>query len=520
MSRPRIPRWLALAAVTAVGAVGACANLVNVERRTAAPAEVATLDQRSPWLKAHLRDGTVLILSAWRHDSLTREIVGTGQRQDVNRVVVDSGTLRLPVDSVALFETNVLSPSDAHSAITVMTGLSAAVTTYCALNPKACFGSCPTFYVTDAAGTALMAEGFSSSIAPALEATDLDALWTAHATSRDFTVRMTNEALETHVVRSVTVVAVPRAAGARIIADDAGVFHSATALVPPRACTADGADCLAALSAYDLAVHSSRADSTDLGTRELVELEFPAPGDGDVGVIVSTRQTLMSTFLFYQALAWLGTNATPWLARLTPDRIAAGSGEAGLGAILGRVDVLVEDRHGHWVAAGTVGETGPLATDTKIVVLPRSVAADAPLRVRIRSTRGMWRLDQVQLAKVAPAADAIRLDPVAVTSAGRPDARALALLLDATQPLVTFPGDDYELQYRLPGDPADLELFLEARGYYLEWMRQEWLAEEDPAKAARLFLDPRGALRELAPVYARQEAGMDSIFWGSRYVRR
>lgn len=36
----------------------------------------------------------------------------------------------------------------------------------------------------------------------------------------------------------------------------------------------------------------------------------------------------------------------------------------------------------------------------------------------------------------------------------------------------------------------------------------------------RLLLDPRGMLRSLAPAYKRQEAGMDSLFWESRYVKR
>jgi hypothetical protein len=50
-------------------------------------------------------------------------------------------------------------------------------------------------------------------------------------------------------------------------------------------------------------------------------------------------------------------------------------------------------------------------------------------------------------------------------------------------------------------------------------MRDEWIAEEDPAQAMALLTDPRAALRRLAPEFKKQEAGMEDLFWKSRYVR-
>jgi hypothetical protein len=75
-----------------------------------------------------------------------------------------------------------------------------------------------------------------------------------------------------------------------------------------------------------------------------------------------------------------------------------------------------------------------------------------------------------------------------------------------------------EIGYRLPEGSESFELFLEARGYYLEWMREEWLAEENPARAAQLWLDPSGALRDLAPAFKREEPRIETLFWNSRYV--
>ena len=66
---------------------------------------------------------------------------------------------------------------------------------------------------------------------------------------------------------------------------------------------------------------------------------------------------------------------------------------------------------------------------------------------------------------------------------------------------------------------AGFDVFLESRGYYFEWMREEWMTEENPLLAARLLLDPEGSLRALAPAYKAQEAGMEQIFWSSRFAR-
>ncbi len=517
MSHARHSAHCRLLILVAAFVLAACSKVVTVQRSTISPSAVAALDHRSPWLKAHLRNGGVYILEQWRSDSDAHAIVGTGQLQDANRTVIDSGLFRIALDSVSLFETNVVQKSGANQAMTVISGITLAVAGFCLANPKACFGSCPTFYVGDGTESRLMAEGFSASVAPALEATDLDALWMAAPASRDLSVTMKNEAFETHVVRWVDVMAVPRAPGTRVVVDDHGTFFAASSLVTPESCEARNGDCLAAVRGFDGVMHSSPADSNNLATRETIELEFRALGPGPLGVIVSTRQTLLSTYLFYQALAWMGSRATPWLGRLSSDRNGPGAGS--IDALLGRLEVWTQDSLGEWQVAGAVGETGPLATDTKVVSIPRAAPRGGTLRVQLRGTQGLWRVEQVALAMIRPAEGAIRLSPVDVRRDGHADPVARAALIDRSRVLTTVRGDQYELHYRLPGKPSGYELFLEARGYYLEWMRQEWLAEENPAKAMQLFLDPAAALKAIAPAFKRQEAGMDSLFWGSRYVK-
>ena len=511
----RLARLLSLLAFVS------CKTVQQPERATVARADAATLDQRSPFLKAHLRDGHVLILSAWSIDTARSVVTGTGSRLDFNRQPAAGspvGAQAIALDSVALFETNVVKPHSSIAAMAVITGASVALTAYCAMNTKACFGSCPTFYVSDGSRELLQAEGFSASIAPSLEATDIDALYRARPGGRTFTIRMTNEALETHVVRWASVLAAPRPANGRVFATQSGDFWQASDVAAPVRCTAAEGDCLASVRAADGVERFSRSDSTDLAARETIELEFPPIFGGPAGLVIASRQTLLSTFVLYQGLAYMGRSAGRWLAALQRGDAQTRRQMSGVGRVLGAIEVQIPDSAGEWVTVGETQETGPLATDLRVVPLPHGVGA--PRRVRLRLTRGHWRIDGVSLARLAGRVEPVRIEPREVRRDGRADADALARLTDPSRSLTTMPGDEYTLVYRLPEHPERYELFLESRGYYLEWMREEWMAEENAARAAMLLLDPAGAMKLLAPEFKRREAEMETAFWGSRYVRR
>ncbi len=498
-------------------ALAASGCVYNVTRRLTPPSDAASLDHASPFLKVHMRDGSAYVLSQWHVDPGGTTVTGQGDLRGPDRAVRSQGPFTIPVDSVALFETNVAQMHPSIAGLAIMTGISLAVTVYCAANPKACFGSCPTFYVTDGERDVLQAEGFSGSVAPALEATDLDALPRARPRGREVRVTMRNEALETQVVRHVFLLAVARSAGGRILADSGGRFHVANELLAPVRAAGPEGDCRAALLALDGLERFSAADSTDLAVREILQVEFAPAGPGALGLVIGARQSLLSTYLFYQALAWMGRSAGTWFAALERrDPVTLAQARAA-DRLLGDIEVEMLAADGLWRKVGHYAELGPIATDEQVVPLPE--AGLGPVRVRLRLTKGAWRVDEVALARLGPAVEPVRLTPDRVLRGGREDAEALAALGGGSRPLVTFPGDTFTLIYRLPCDGENCQFFLESRGYYLEWMRQEWLAEEDPGRLALLFLDPRGSLRRLAPDFKREEPAMEAAFWGSRYAR-
>jgi len=309
----------------------------------------------------------------------------------------------------------------------------------------------------------------------------------------------------------VRVLAAPRATGARVFAIPGGTFRVADHLIEPRRATAPEGDCTAALRALDGDERFSRTDSTDLTARETIELDFDGTSPDHNGLVIGTRQTLVTTFLFYQTLAWMGRSAGDWIAALEASGPGVRDRVGGPGRLLGGIVIEALDPKRGWVRGGEVFETGPIATDVHLLLLPD--VKGGVRRVRLRMARGLWRVDYVALAHLGAPVVPVRLDPVRVMRGEARDDNALASLTDSTRTLVTLPGDRYTLAYRLTADYRNCDLFLESRGYYLEWIRQEWLADENPDRVISMMMNPRGTLRTLSPVFKRQEAQQEARFW-------
>jgi hypothetical protein len=530
------------------------------EAHFAAPAQLAKISEaaaRAPFIKCHMADGRVYVLQQWSIEEGTGLVEGMGLEYDADRNA-KGGIHRqsLKLTDIALIETNRPYSVDVGTgsivALAIGTGVSLGVSAICLFSGanggvnKACFGSCPTFFAEDGNGFSLQAEGFSSSVARSLEATDVDAMWTAAPKSRDFDVVMTNDALETHVVDSVRVLAAARPLGGRVLRAGAKYFEATNFRAP----TADDDAVTSALRASDGVEYKTLASATDLTERETLEVHFAAPASTDppqagrrmpgpstdppqagrrmpgpsnhhatasarkrLGLLVVDRNSLLNTFLFYQGLAFMGTHVGDWMAALEREGRA---GFASMDHLLGNIEVAVRDEAGAFVRAGSVGEVGPIAREAELVILPDGVARDDVV-VRLTMAKGNWRIDQLALVDVGDPVDPLALDPLSVTHAGQEDGRALEALLDPKRHLVTYPGDAYTLHFRLP--PGDVELFLESRGYYYEWMREEWLKEDDQVAALQLVMNPSAALKKLAPRFKALEPDMDRIFWQSRVTR-
>jgi hypothetical protein len=505
------------AAMVVVGALLAACGVRYVQPTLHPPGPVPVGKGEPLALKVHMKSGELYVLDTWRVVDQTHTIEGHGTHYTVLRERAERADQHIPMETIALLETSAMRTAypGGLQGLAVMTTVFGSLAAICAADPKSCFGSCPTFYVEGDADVP-QAEGFSASIARSLEERDVDHLYRTHPAGRDFVLTMRNEALETHAVRSVRLLAAPRPPGGRVFASKEGRFHSARRVLAPTECHAPEGDCLAAVEAVDHRERISLADDADLAARETVDLVFPAV-PGARGVVIGARQSLLSTFLLYQTMAYMGPQVGDWLATLERLPPTPPSQAFGLSRVLGGIDVEVSDDGEEWRTVGTFDEAGPLSGDIQVFPLPPSRATE-PTRVRLRMAKGSWRLDYVALASLGPDVAPQVIEPKRVDRAGQRDDVALDALRRERY-LVTVPGAAYRLTFALPEGAPELELFLESRGYYYEWMRAEWLGEEDPAMVDMILARPEDALRQLAPAYKQREGGMEDSFWRSRFRR-
>ncbi|MFK7926614.1 MAG: hypothetical protein AB8H79_00380 [Myxococcota bacterium] len=480
--------------------------------------EPGPLTTDAPFVKLHLVDGSVAVYGAkWTQTDAV--FSGFGILYDDQRAVVKRGEVRVPMSAVALIETNtpakVNDPSVALMG--VATGASLAATGICVSTPKACFGSCPTFYTQTPDGVALQAEGFSAAVSPALEHADTDALFTAVATTGGpLTLSLTNEALETHHIRTVEVLAVPRSASGRAWRSGDRYF-AGSETVPPTSCESDTGPCLDAVLAVDDASWISPSDPEDLAAPANLVVTLPPPpttGANKGGVVVAARQGLVTTFVFYQALDWMGPSAGRLQAAVangstdTAERLNAAS------ALLAQLHVQAQTPDG-WVDIGTFREVGPIAREVEVFALPDN--AVEPVQVRLSGAAGSWRIDHIGRVSLDRPVRPVVLPISAVQDAdGEPQTQVLERFLDPERFVVNNPGTRYDLVFDVPKTEQGWELFVRSQGYYTEWMREPWMQDSNPMALARLIRHPERSLRDLAAPYKALEPDAERLFWASR----
>ena len=478
-------------------------------------------EDTNQYLKAHMNDGSLYFLDRWFSFDSTNRIKAKGSYYNQNRKLIASSAdtlFTIDLANVALFESNSVTGLGGKIAgQTLFMTPMAILTIYCAINPKACFGSCPTFYAWDGTKMRLMAEGFSSSIARAFEKSDIDMLYNTVINDREYKIQLTNEALETHAIKFADLLVFPRTKGERIFATPSGIFYSTHNILRPSSCNAPEGDCLAKVLAMDQSERFSAADPSDLTRKETVDVTFRNVPHGKTGLIIGSRQTLLTTFLFYQGMAHAGSKMPYYLAQVESGNAVMQRHMTKLWDLLGGIDILIRNNKGKWEKAGELHEMGPIATDLQLVTLPETAGDE--INIRLRMTKGLWRLDQIALIQIDEEVLPTRIKPARVMKDSIEDDVAKNLLVDTTKYLVTFPGDRYDLVYELPDDKKDYELFLYSKGYYLEWMREPWLKEENNLMMAIMFSFPKYYLKMMAPDFKEIEPVMEKSFWNSRYVK-
>ena len=520
-------RAVVLAAILAAIAVTGCINLfvTTVAVPVARPLSGLTI-VTSP-LKAHLIDGrTVVFKPGAAIDSAV--ITGSGQRY---ALLAPAGSVGTPVSRVSLdsvvgvetFQTKtfVLPSLVVSAAATAVGGLAVAAAAV------AIFGSCPTIYADTGTGPVLQAEGFSYSIAPLFEQSDLDPLRVKPDADGIIRLELRNEALETHYINNIELVAVRHASPGRAMPDQNDRPVAASNIAPlESARDRAGRDVRSALATVDGELFSTApktlaaAGENDLDDWIDLEATNLAPGDS-VAVVLRVRNSLLNTVLLYDGILG-GPDAINWL-------------DTGLEHISSAVDLgrwYLGTMGMHASVAGAspdaaeetrLGDVGPIAFRDVAIVLPRPKRDARTVRVRLRFVADDWRIDYAAMAATIerPARTRVPVQRVMVAStegrAAVSDTAALEALREPDgQYLVTSPGQHMTLEFRAPpqqAGPSTTTYMISWQGWYREWIRGSWLA----APKRRTTWTPTNASVAAALRDWREQQGeMERKFYSSR----
>lgn len=466
------------------------------------------------YLKVHVSDGSLYLLTNWKINDKEKIISASGNLYDLNRRFITAGKFYIPFDKIAVLETNDPGTNPGVATMVFMGLLTVPVSIYCLVQPKACFGSCPTFYVRSNNQETLFGEGFSSSICRALEETDVD-LINVPIDQQPAQITVKNEALETHLIQHVNLLAFEKKPGERIVQGNDGDYYKIDSQQTPTAATHNNQSVKELLSQKDYQEWFSLADSSNLLTKEEIYIEFENY-DQSAGLIIDQRQSLMTTFLFYHSLSVTGQATGFFLAEIENGNEMMKKRLQKFYNILGGVEVFVLTAQHTWIKAGEIQEAGPIVSDIHFVKLPE--IKTPTLKIKLRMTKGLWRVDMVNIAKIVCKVVPERIVPVQVYRNNKVDSLTLHKLL-SDEYVVTYPGDIFTIHYPEVFQ-HDKEYFIESRGYYLEWIREDWLKHQDIQLAKKIFTNPRAYLKRMTPAYKAIEPEMEEVFWNSRYTNQ
>jgi hypothetical protein len=507
-------RYRALALVLAASLAGSqCVfqELAVEPVPTRAPVTVETP------VKAHLKDGsTVVYENGVRVES--EALVGPGMRHDLS-LRRSERVERVPLADVAAMETYRTRVKAAESTIATLLATGAIALGTMAL-AVAIFGSCPTVYSTSGGGETLEAETFSYSIAPLLEARDLDRLHAAADAEGRVRLEVRNEALETHYINHLQLLEVSHAPGELVVPDASGRAVTVGDLrAPVQARDRAGRDARSWLAAADGVAFAS-APALLAGARlddleDWLDVSVPVPEHADrVALVLRARSSLLNTVLFYdvmmarsgaRALDWLGAD----LARIG-DAVELGRW------VRKRLGLRVQHwRDGEFKEVARVPDPGPIAWRDSSVVLP-VVPGERVARLRLRFLADAWRIDRLRVAGRVSEAEP-RSVPLAQVRGGggtsEPD--ALAGLREADgRYLETRPGQRFSAVFDAgpTREARERTFLLSSQGYYTEWVRGDWLR----ASGHEAFVPSDEALLLAMRRWERRKASFERDFEHNR----
>jgi hypothetical protein len=480
-------------------------EVTSLDVTQANPVEVTTP------VKVHLKDGSTAVFANGVSVS-NNTVYGNGTVYDLT-LESSRPVSEISADDVAAME-SYQTPTNTGATAAASVGSTALIVVGVAALSVAIFGSCPTVYSLEPDGQVLEAELFSYSIAPSFQARDIDRLGITSLTDGRFELEIRNEMLETHYIDHIEVLEVLHGPNEKAYPDEKGRPIVAGSLIAPRtAVDQNGRDILNSVAQSDSVAWSSTTErlasvSSDDHLDHL-DFEFDVPRDAnDIAMVLKLRNSLLNTVLLYDVmLKEQSFGALDWMGREL-DRLGNRM-ETGLW-YRKNMGLTISIWNGNrYRKVARLGDQGPIAWSERAISLPSG--KDGHLKVRLSFVADNWRFDQVAIALDTERGE-VRSIPVGTATTpeeDRPDIPAFLLAADEEY-LITRPQDSVRLTFEV-GNVSDgraRSFFLASEGYYMEWMRSDWLTQEHRGR----FRPGDETLVRALGIYAAKRDGLREQF--------
>jgi hypothetical protein len=174
-----------------------------------------------------------------------------------------------------------------------------------------------------------------------------------------------------------------------------------------------------------------------------------------------------------------------------------------------------------WKPIEEFDEKGPIAKNLILAPIFNKNPQKDKLKIKLELTKGLWRLDYIGLDLIDTIANPIIIYPSEIEVIDGADYTIKDIKSDDKNYLISFPGNEFKFKFDLPetSNSQDYELFLSSKGYYLEWIRQDWIKGKNIVKLNKMLMNDTQTWTDLAKEFKTMEHEMETVFWNSKYSR-
>jgi hypothetical protein len=470
--------------------------------------------------KIHLKDGSVIIVEGGFLVN-GKKLTFTGQRFDITRSK-SSFQKSIEIDSIA----NIEYYQEKWNGGAFLASLPPNVAFYgmgTTILLVAMFGSCPTIYTFDGNDYTLEAEAFSYSIAKMFETNDLDKLNKGRLINGEYILKVTNEALETHYINKMNLIVADYPQGFEALpTENQEIMLKGTDIQPMKVINRSGQDLSNLLLNKDLMYYQTDTSITKQLTQKVtndwIDVEVNVPeGVDKIYLGMNIRNTLLNTILLYDVMfGSQGFKAVDWLDKSSYNIFYSWQFYRWYQKYFG---IHIKKFNGkEFKEVQRISDTGPISWHELGAIIP--VEAGKTEHLRFEFIADNMQIDWLGLSFVGNEkcnGKVINCSELLDTYRNNKNSSINLFNNDDKDYFVTYPSDGFIMKYKVGEVPDGMKrsFFITSRGFYIEWLRQDWLTKSTVPKGFEFDLNEE-SIKVAARIWLSKKASFEREFYESR----